>query len=156
MKEETIEVRPSKKPAPTFIPYFVAVTYIVIIVLVIVGLINMKKMDTVLTCTGIICALGLLDFIISKVFAWYVVGKLELKNKKLTYTITECIKGIGNGKTVITFKKISNVKKRGKNLIVTGDITSKEQMSKTVELKEYKFIDGNIDSVYSLLKDFSE
>lgn len=156
MKEQTIEIRPSKKPAPAFIPYLVAITYIVIFVLAIVGLVNMKSMSTVLTCSGTILFIGFIDFIVSKVFAWYIVGVAEYKNKKLTYTITECIRGMGNGKTVITFKNIDDVKKKGKHLIVTGDITSKEQLQKEQSLKVFKIVDGNVDALYSLLKDFAE
>lgn len=144
-----IKLVPSKKVAPFFIPYICAGVYIAVVVLVVTGIINLVTGDTLtaLILLGIsILTIALLVFV-NFAFSWYKSAELCVYNNLLVYNITNIIGVLGKDITKYQIKSISSYKKKGKDLIVYGDIRVFEPMCKGKSVDKVIIYDINEDVV---------
>lgn len=153
-----IELRPKKPIAKSWLVYVVAVIYCVIFVCGVCTIVNLVKrsFNTCLIFLGICLGLILLCFVLSRVLAWYTIGKIYKSNKLVVYdcySIGDCL---GRNKAEYKIKGVNKVKPRGRDLIVFGDITAKEVMGKTNKVKKLVIIDGNTEELINFMnKEFS-
>ena len=146
-----VEVKPHKKPAPVVVPYLVALSYVVLFVVMIIGVCNMTNTDMVKSCIAIEIGIGGIDIVISQCFAWHMGYSMESEGSYINVVMPDIVKDMGKSETKIKIKDITGFKEKGRDLIVFGDITVRQYMSKPKNLRKYRFPDANVDEVKNLL-----
>jgi hypothetical protein len=81
------------------------------------------------------------DFITSKFYAWYSKAELVIEEGILYYDVTELVDVFGHKVCRNTIKSISKVTKRGRNLIIYGDILVKEPLAQAKSSKKLVIMD---------------
>lgn len=143
-----VELKPSKKVAPNWLPYFIAFVYVVGVVFIVITLIKMQPYYLAVTAfIGVVC------FIISKCFSWYKSAELRTSNEFVTYEVENIIGFLGRNKTKYIIKNISSYEESPSVLKIVGDIEVFEPMSKGRTIKEIEIDDYTPESL-KLIKDY--
>lgn len=154
-----IELRPKKPIAKGWLVYVVAVIYCIIFISGVCFVVNLVKqsLNTCIIFLGICLGLILLCFILSRVLAWYTMGKIYKSNKLVIYDCYSVGDYLGRNKAVYKIKKVDRVKPRGSDLVIFGDIIAKKEvMGKTSQVKKLVIIDGNTEELLNFMnKEFS-
>lgn len=130
-------IKPSKKPAPPFIPFVGAVLYVIVAVFIIVGVVD--SFWFFIIPVVIIVFLSVL----SRLYSWYVSAEVRQTNEFDVYEVTEITNTMGHNKTKYHINRVSAVVRRGSSVIVYGDIVVFEPLRKGKEVKRCKILDAS-------------
>lgn len=128
----------SKPIAPSWLGYFVSGVAVFMIACLGVGVYFFNKNQ--ITYGGICIGLAVLQFAFmvfcNYYFGWVAGGEFKVFDKTVIYTYTEVVDLLGHNKFKYTIKGVSSIKRKGKNLIVKGDIVYKRPLGKAKDVKK--------------------
>lgn len=145
----------SDKPvAKEYMAYFVALLYVVIPVIVVLEASRWNDMVKphlgIFLGVDILLIMSLLAF--KFMFAWYKHYTIEQTRKGIVIVLYGVLDFFGEDKETYTISEVTKVKKKGKKLIIYGDINLKERFTKSKMIKKLVLEDYNKD----VLKLFKE
>ena len=156
--EKVIIIEPKKKVLPAAIDYILAALYIAEVVLIILASIQMLvygNIQLAITYLSIFLGIIIVLFVISKSFSWFKKQTITIKNNKLNIIVEDSIsnKNSVGGETRVTIDRLDDIKKKGNDLILFGDITKIEMKHKS-QPKKFKLFEAafNDDCVEFLVK----
>jgi len=156
--EKAIIIVPKKKVLPAAIDYILAALYIAEVVLIILASIQMLvygNIQLAITYLSIFLGIIIVLFVISKSFSWFKKQTITIKNNKLNIIVEDSIsnKNSVGGETRVTIDRLDDIKKKGNDLILFGDITKIEMKHKS-QPKKFKLFEAafNDDCVEFLVK----
>ena len=74
-------------------------------------------------------------------FAWVQGGEFTVFDKKVVYTYSEVVDLMGNNKFKYTIKSVSSMKRKGRDLVIKGDIVEKIPLRKSKNKKKCRIYD---------------
>lgn len=132
-----MKITPKKKVIPAFIGY---VSAIFIIALLICFIISIAQRNV------LIIGLPLVVFAVYYVifnfgFSWFKSAEVLKRNTYIEYRVQDVVSVIGRDITSYKIKKIDSIKYTKNDIIIKGDITVQEPMSKVKNISKVKILD---------------
>lgn len=132
-----MKITPKKKVIPAFMGYVTVVFILTLLVLFVISIVEKN---------AIVIALPMLVFAIYYVifnfgFSWFKSAELLDKSTYIEYRVQDVVSVLGKDITIYKIKKIDSIKYAKNDIIIKGDITVQEPMSKVRSISKVKIID---------------
>jgi hypothetical protein len=132
-----MKITPKKKVIPAFMGYVTVVFILTLLVLFIISIVEKN---------AIVIALPMLVFAIYYVifnfgFSWFKSAELLDKSTYIEYRVQDVVSVLGKDITTYKIKKIDSIKYAKNDIIIKGDITVQEPMSKVRSISKVKIMD---------------
>jgi hypothetical protein len=139
------QLKPSKIVAPIFVPYICALLYVIALVDIIVGVVFVVKANyiNIIYCSLILLGIALLLFLANCLFSWFKTAEVRLSNEFIAYDVTNIVSVLGRNVTKHQIYSYDKYEKKGKNLVVYGNIETFEPLAKGKPVKKLTIYDYN-------------
>lgn len=132
-----MKITPKKKAIPAFMGYVTVVFILTLLVLFVISIVEKN---------AIVIALPMLVFAIYYVifnfgFSWFKSAELLDKSTYIEYRVQDVVSVLGKDITTYKIKKIDSIKYAKNDIIIKGDITVQEPMSKVRSISKVKIMD---------------
>lgn len=132
-----MKITPKKKVIPAIMGYVTVVFILTLLVLFIISIVEKN---------AIVIALPMLVFAIYYVifnfgFSWFKSAELLDKSTYIEYRVQDVVSVLGKDITTYKIKKIDSIKYAKNDIIIKGDITVQEPMSKVRSISKVKIMD---------------
>lgn len=132
-----MKITPKKKVIPAFMGYVTVVFILTLLALFIISIVEKN---------AIVIALPMLVFAIYYVifnfgFSWFKSAELLDKSTYIEYRVQDVVSVLGKDITTYKIKKIDSIKYAKNDIIIKGDITVQEPMSKVRSISKVKIMD---------------
>lgn len=132
-----MKITPKKKVIPAFMGYVIVVFILTLLVLFVISIVEKN---------AIVIALPMLVFAIYYVifnfgFSWFKSAELLDKSTYIEYRVQDVVSVLGKDITTYKIKKIDSIKYAKNDIIIKGDITVQEPMSKVRSISKVKIMD---------------
>ena len=132
-----MKITPKKKVIPTFIGYVSAIFIIALLVCFVISIAQRNVL---------IIGLPLVVFVVYYIifnfgFSWFKSAEILKKNKYIEYKVQDVVSVMGRDITSYKIKKIDSIKYTKNDIIITGDITVQEPMSKVKNISKVRILD---------------
>lgn len=148
MKEVQIK---NKRVAKAWMAYLSAVMVVTAVVLIILKLVGVLPIMWFALIEAVIVAVLV---VFNYAFMWVQYGSLRWKDDCIIYEFYDIV-SISSQKDKYTITSIDSVKKKGKNLLISGGIKKKEPLRKEKEIKKCVIYGGNTEDVMDLISSFN-
>lgn len=148
-----IKIVPKKKVANEVLSYICAIVYIFIIIALFISL---SLRNSRFLAAGVVSEVLMISFlvIVNFSFSWYRSAELKKGDKFLVYDIENIIGVLGKTRTRYEIKKVNSYKLKKNKLILYGDITVYEPLSKGAKCKKVIINDTTEESINYILSYF--
>lgn len=132
-----MKITPKKKVIPAFIGYISAIFVIALIFCFVASIIQRNVL---------IIGLPLIVFAIYYIifnfgFSWFKSAEILKRNTYIEYRVQDVVSVMGRDITSYKIKKIDSIKYTKNDIIITGDITVQEPMSKVKNISKVRILD---------------
>ena len=132
-----MKIVPKKKVVPAFIGYISAIFVIALIFCFVASIIQRNVL---------IIGLPLIVFAIYYIifnfgFSWFKSAEILKRNNYIEYRLKDVVSVMGRDITSYRIKKIDSIKYTKNDIIITGDITVQEPMSKVKNISKVRILD---------------
>lgn len=132
-----MKITPKKKVIPTFIGY---VSAIFIIALLICFVISIAQRNVLII--GLPLVVFTVYYIIFNFgFSWFKSAEILKRNTYIEYRVQDVVSVMGRDITSYKIKKIDSIKYTKNDIIIKGDITVQEPMSKVKNISKVRILD---------------
>lgn len=132
-----MKIVPKKKVVPAFIGYISAIFVIALIFCFVASIIQRNVL---------IIGLPLIVFAIYYIifnfgFSWFKSAEILKRNNYIEYRLKDVVSVMGRDITSYRIKKIDSIRYTKNDIIITGDITVQEPMSKVKNISKVRILD---------------
>lgn len=132
-----MKITPRKKVIPTFIGYVSAIFIIALLVCFVISIAQRNVL---------IIGLPLVVFVVYYIifnfgFSWFKSAEILKRNTYIEYRIQDVVSVMGRDITSYRIKKIDSIKYTKNDIIIKGDITVQEPMSKVKNISKVRILD---------------
>lgn len=132
-----MKIVPKKKVVPAFIGYISAIFVIALIFCFVASIIQRNVL---------IIGLPLIVFAIYYIifnfgFSWFKSAEILKRDKYIEYRLKDVVSVMGRDITSYRIKKIDSIRYTKNDIIITGDITVREPMSKVKNISKVRILD---------------
>lgn len=132
-----MKIIPKKKVIPTFIGYVSAIFIIALLVCFVISIAQRNVL---------IIGLPLVVFVVYYIifnfgFSWFKSAEILKRNTYIEYRVQDVISVMGRDITSYKIKKIDSIKYTKNDIIIKGDITVQEPMSKVKNISKVRILD---------------
>lgn len=132
-----MKITPKKKVIPAFIGYISAIFVIALIFCFVASIIQRNVL---------IIGLPLIVFAIYYIifnfgFSWFKSAEILKRDKYIEYRLKDVVSVMGRDITSYRIKKIDSIRYTKNDIIITGDITVQEPMSKVKNISKVRILD---------------
>lgn len=132
-----MKIVPKKKVVPAFIGYISAIFVIALIFCFVASIIQRNVL---------IIGLPLIVFAIYYIifnfgFSWFKSAEILKRNNYIEYRLKDVVSVMGRDITSYRIKKIDSIRYTKNDIIITGDITVREPMSKVKNISKVRILD---------------
>lgn len=132
-----MKITPKKKVIQAFMGYVTVIFILTLLVLFVISIVEKN---------AIVIALPMLVFVIYYVifnfgFSWFKSAELLDKSTYIEYRVQDVVSVLGKDITTYKIKKIDSIKYAKNDIIIKGDITVQEPMSKVRSISKVKIMD---------------
>lgn len=132
-----MKIVPKKKVVPAFIGYISAIFVIALIFCFVASIIQRNVL---------IIGLPLIVFTIYYIifnfgFSWFKSAEISKRNNYIEYKLKDVVSVMGRDITSYRIKKIDSIRYTKNDIIITGDITVQEPMSKVKNISKVRILD---------------
>lgn len=132
-----MKIVPKKKVVPAFIGYISAIFIIALIFCFVASIIQRNVL---------IIGLPLIVFAIYYIifnfgFSWFKSAEILKRNNYIEYRLKDVVSVMGRDITSYRIKKIDSIRYTKNDIIITGDITVQEPMSKVKNISKVRILD---------------
>lgn len=132
-----MKIMPKKKVIPTFIGYISAVFIIALLVCFVFSIVKRNVLIIALP----IAVFAVYYIIFNFGFSWFKSAELLQRNTYIEYRVQDIVSVLGKDITSYKIKKIDSIKYTKNDIIINGDITVQEPMSKVRGIHKVKIMD---------------
>lgn len=132
-----MKITPKKKVIPAFIGYISA---IFIIALLICFIISIAQRNVLIIGLPLI-VFAVYYIIFNFGFSWFKSAEILKRNTYIEYRVQDVVSVMGRDITSYKIKKIDSIKYTKNDIIIKGDITVQEPMSKVKNISKVKILD---------------
>lgn len=132
-----MKITPKKKVIPAFIGYISA---IFIIALLICFIISIAQRNVLIIGLPLI-VFAVYYIIFNFGFSWFKSAEVLKRNTYIEYRVQDVVSVMGRDITSYKIKKIDSIKYTKNDIIIKGDITVQEPMSKVKNISKVKILD---------------
>lgn len=132
-----MKITPKKKVIPAFIGY---VSAIFIIALLICFVISIAQRNVLIIGLPLV-VFAVYYIIFNFGFSWFKSAEILKRNEYIEYKVQDVISVMGRDITSYKIKKIDSIKYTKNDIIITGDITVQEPMSKVKNISKVRILD---------------
>lgn len=132
-----MKITPKKKVVPAFIGYISAIFVIALVFCFVASIIQRNVL---------IIGLPFIVFVIYYIifnfgFSWFKSAEILKRNNYIEYRLKDVVSVMGRDITSYRIKKIDSIKYTKNDMIITGDITVQEPMSKVKNISKVRILD---------------
>lgn len=132
-----MKIVPKKKVIPAFIGYVSAIFIIALLVCFVISIVQRNVL---------IIGLPLVVFAVYYIifnfgFSWFKSAEILKKNEYIEYKVQDVVSVMGRDITSYKIKKIDSIKYTKNDIIIKGDITVQEPMSKVKNISKVRILD---------------
>lgn len=132
-----MKITPKKKVIPAFIGYISAIFIIALLICFIISIVQRNVL---------IIGLPLIVFAVYYIifnfgFSWFKSAEILKRNTYIEYRVQDVVSVMGRDITSYKIKKIDSIKYTKNDIIIKGDITVQEPMSKVKNISKVKILD---------------
>lgn len=132
-----MKITPKKKVIPAFIGYVSAIFIIALLICFIVSIVQRNVL---------IIGLPLVVFAVYYIifnfgFSWFKSAEILKRNTYIEYKVQDVVSVMGRDITSYKIKKIDSIKYTKNDIIITGNITVQEPMSKVKNISKVRILD---------------
>lgn len=132
-----MKIVPKKKVVPAFIGYISAIFIIALVFCFVASIIQRNVL---------IIGLPLIVFVIYYIifnfgFSWFKSAEILKRNNYIEYKLKDVVSVMGRDITSYRIKKIDSIRYTKNDIIITGDITVQEPMSKVKNISKVRILD---------------
>ena len=132
-----MKIIPKKKVIPAFIGYVSAIFVIMLLVCFIISIVQRNV---------IIIGLPLIVFAVYYIifnfgFSWFKSAEILKRGTYIEYRVQDVVSVLGRDITTYKIKKIDSIKYTKNDIIIEGDITVQEPMSKVKNISKVRILD---------------
>lgn len=132
-----MKITPRKKVIPTFIGYVSAIFIIALLVCFVISIAQRNVL---------IISLPLVVFVVYYIifnfgFSWFKSAEILKRNTYIEYRVQDVVSVMGRDITSYKIKKIDSIKYTKNDIIIKGDITVQEPMSKVKNISKVRILD---------------
>lgn len=132
-----MKIVPKKKVVPAFIGYISAIFIIALVFCFVASIIQRNVL---------IIGLPLIVFVIYYIifnfgFSWFKSAEILKRNNYIEYKLKDVVSVMGRDITSYRIKKIDSIRYTKNDMIITGDITVQEPMSKVKNISKVRILD---------------
>lgn len=131
-------IEPKKTVAPVYMPYIVALLYLVTIGSVIHGFFSKSSFIISIICIVIL-------FVLSKIFSWYQYSTIEQGGTYIEYKVTTLVSIFGKDTATYKIYTVDRYKIKKNSLVIYGDIFYTEPFVAMKKIKKVTIQDYNED-----------
>ena len=132
-----MKITPKKKVIPTFIGY---VSAIFIIALLICFIISIAQRNVLIIGLPLV-VFAVYYIIFNFGFSWFKSAEILKRNTYIEYRVQDVVSVMGRDITSYKIKKIDSIKYTKNDIIIKGDITVQEPMSKVKNISKVRILD---------------
>lgn len=132
-----MKITPKKKVIPAFIGY---VSAIFIIALLICFIISIAQRNVLIIGLPLV-VFAVYYIIFNFGFSWFKSAEILKRNTYIEYRVQDVVSVMGRDITLYKIKKIDSIKYTKNDIIITGDITVQEPMSKVKNISKVRILD---------------
>ncbi len=132
-----MKITPKKKVIPTFIGY---VSAIFIIALLVCFVISIAQRNVLIIGLPLV-VFAVYYIIFNFGFSWFKSAEILKRNTYIEYRIQDVVSVMGRDITSYKIKKIDSIKYTKNDIIIKGDITVQEPMSKVKNISKVRILD---------------
>lgn len=132
-----MKITPKKKVIPTFIGYISAIFIIALLVCFVFSVIERNVLIIALP----VAVFAVYYVIFNFGFSWFKSAEVNKKSDYIEYRVQDVVSVLGRDITTYRIKKIDSMKFTKNDIIITGDITVREPMSKVRGIHKVKIMD---------------
>lgn len=132
-----MKITPKKKVIPAFIGY---VSAIFIIALLICFVVSIARRNVLIIGLPLV-VFAVYYIIFNFGFSWFKSAEILKRNTYIEYRIQDVVSVMGRDITLYKIKKIDSIKYTKNDIIIKGDITVQEPMSKVKNISKVRILD---------------
>ena len=132
-----MKITPKKKVIPAFIGYVSAIFIITLLVCFIISIV--QKNVLIIGLPLVVFAVYYIIFNFG--FSWFKSAEVLKKNEYIEYKVQDVVSVLGRDITTYKIKKIDSIKYTKNDIIIEGDITVQEPMSKVKNISKVRILD---------------
>lgn len=132
-----MKITPKKKVIPAFVGYISA---IFIIALLICFVISIAQRNVLIIGLPLI-VFAVYYIIFNFGFSWFKSAEILKRNEYIEYKVQDVVSVMGRDITSYKIKKIDSIKYTKNDIIITGNITVQEPMSKVKNISKVRILD---------------
>lgn len=132
-----MKIVPKKKVIPTFIGY---VSAIFIIALLVCFVISIAQRNVLIIGLPLV-VFAVYYIIFNFGFSWFKSAEILKRNTYIEYRVQDVVSVMGRDITSYKIKKIDSIKYTKNDIIIKGDITVQEPMSKVKNISKVRILD---------------
>lgn len=132
-----MKIIPKKKVIPTFIGY---VSAIFIIALLVCFVISIAQRNVLIIGLPLV-VFAVYYIIFNFGFSWFKSAEILKRNTYIEYRVQDVVSVMGRDITSYKIKKIDSIKYTKNDIIIKGDITVQEPMSKVKNISKVRILD---------------
>lgn len=132
-----MKITPKKKVIPAFIGY---VSAIFIIALLICFVISIAQRNVLIIGLPLV-VFAVYYIIFNFGFSWFKSAEILKRNEYIEYKVQDVVSVMGRDITSYKIKKIDSIKYTKNDIIIKGDITVQEPMSKVKNISKVRILD---------------
>lgn len=132
-----MKIVPKKKVIPIFIGYISSVFIIALLVCFVFSIVKRNVFIIALP----VAVFAVYYIIFNFGFSWFKSAELLQRNNYIEYKVQDIVSVLGKDITSYKIKKIDSIKYTKNDIIVKGDITVQEPMSKVKNISKVKILD---------------
>lgn len=132
-----MKIIPKKKVIPTFIGYVSAIFIITLLVCFIISIV--QKNVLIIGLPLVVFAVYYIVFNFG--FSWFKSAEILKRGTYIEYRVQDVVSVLGKDITSYKIKKIDSIKYTKNDIIIEGDITVQEPMSKVKNISKVRILD---------------
>ena len=132
-----MKITPKKKVIPTFIGYISAIFIIALVVCFVISI--AQKNVLIIGLPLVVFAVYYIIF--NFCFSWFKSAEILKRNTYIEYRVQDVVSVMGRDITSYKIKKIDSIKYTKNDIIIKGDITVQEPMSKVKNISKVRILD---------------
>ena len=132
-----MKIIPKKKVIPAFIGYVSAIFVIMLLVCFIISIVQRNVLIIGLP----LVAFAVYYIIFNFGFSWFKSAEILKRGTYIEYRVQDVVSVLGRDLTTYKIKKIDSIKYTKNDIIIEGDITVQEPMSKVKNISKVRILD---------------
>ena len=132
-----MKITPKKKVIPAFVGYVSAIFIIALLVCFIISIVQRNVL--IIGLPLVVFAVYYIVFNFS--FSWFKSAEVLKRNEYIEYKVQDVVSVLGRDITTYRIKKINSIRFTKNDIIIEGDITVQEPMSKVKSVSKVRILD---------------